>query len=72
MTKIFAILFISSFALADSWNALGSDAPTPYNKEIIRSDDSETIIRFSLEGYSLTPLQTPNGNSFKEGINIIG
>ena len=67
MTKVFSILFISSFALANSWNALGSDSPTPYNKEIISSNDSETIVRFSLEGYSLTPLKTSNGDAFKVG-----
>ena len=70
MKKIYAILFISSFALANSWNGLGSDSPTPYHKEIISSNDSETIVRFSLEGYSLTPLQTPNGTAFKVGTMV--
>ena len=64
MTKIFTILFISSFALSNSWNALESDVPTPYNKEVISSSDSETIVRFSLQGYSLTPVETSNGNAF--------
>ncbi|MBC8310843.1 MAG: T9SS type A sorting domain-containing protein [Candidatus Marinimicrobia bacterium] len=67
MKKIFAILFISSFAFANSWNGVGSDSPTAYNKEIISSTDSETIVRFTLEGYSLTPLQTPNGDAYKVG-----
>jgi len=64
MTKIFTILFISSFALSNSWNALESDVPMPYNKEVISSSDSETIVRFSLQGYSLTPVETSNGNAF--------
>ena len=67
MKKLFTILFITSFALAASWNSLGSESPTPYNKEIISSNDSGTIIRFSLEGYSLTPLQTSNGDAYKVG-----
>ena len=67
MKKLFTILFITSFALATSWNSLGSESPTAYNKEIISSNDSETIIRFSLEGYSLIPLQTSNGDAYKVG-----
>ena len=67
MKNLFTILFISSFALATSWNSLDSDVPAAYNKEIIKSSDSEIIVKFTLEGYSLTPVQTPNGDAFKVG-----
>ena len=67
MKTLFTILMVTSFALATQWNSLGSDSPTPYNKEIISSADNETVIRFSLEGYSLSPLQTPIGDAYKVG-----
>ena len=64
MKKITIFIFIN-FLLSNSWIGINSNVPKSYNKEIISSTEDETIIHFSLEGYSLHPVKTQNGQAFK-------
>ncbi|MBN2174867.1 MAG: choice-of-anchor D domain-containing protein [Bacteroidales bacterium] len=66
--KRFTILFLSFlFAagiMADEWIGLKSEQPAPAKVILQESDISTSVIKLSIDGFYLHPVQTPNGEVF--------
>ena len=68
MTKIYHIItaiFISSFMIASQWVGINSINPVRFEAKSISSDIETTDVQFRLNGYTLTPVETPWGTQYK-------
>ena len=68
MAKIYhitAALFISSFIMASQWVGINSINPARFEAKSLTSDIETTDVQFRLNGYTLTPIETPWGTQYK-------
>jgi len=60
---ISTLLSVSSYS--HNWKKISSDNPIPIQKELIESSDQRIVIKFNLEGFFMTPVETPRGKEYR-------
>ena len=58
---IIAFLAMSFMAMAQQWTGLGSNTPTSPQIRLISSSEQQIIVDFTLKGFNMTKVSTPNG-----------
>lgn len=60
---ILSLLFValSVMAFAQQWNSIGKSTPAGPEVNLVSSSEQQVVIDFSLNGYYLTRVETPNG-----------
>ena len=74
MKKLFLFLFISVLIPNSTWQSINSSVPAPMNMDLVSSNIENTVIKFSMDGFHLIPvndsknfiIKTENGASFLE------
>ena len=61
--SIFIIAFVamSIMAVAQQWTGIGSNTPTGPQVNLISSSEQQVVVDFTLAGFNLTRVSTPNG-----------
>jgi hypothetical protein len=60
---LFSFLFaaLSVMAFAQQWNGIGASAPTAPKASLVSSSEQQVVVDFTLGGFNLTRVSTPNG-----------
>ena len=60
---LFSLVFValSAMAFAQQWTSLGKSTPSKPEVKLVSSSEQQIIIDFSLGGFSLNKVNTPNG-----------
>ena len=60
---LFSLLFmaLSAMAFAQQWTSFGKSIPSKPEVKLISSSEKQIVVDFSLGGFSLTKVNTPNG-----------
>lgn len=60
---LFSLVFVtlSVLAFAQQWTSLGKSTPIGPEVKLVTSSEQQVVVDFSLEGYYLTKVNTPNG-----------
>ncbi len=60
---LFSLLFValSVMATAQQWNSIGSNAPASPEVTLVSSSEQQVVVDFTLGGFNLTRVNTPNG-----------
>ena len=60
---ILSLLFValSVMAFAQQWNSIGKSTPAGPEVNLVSSSEQQVVVDFSLNGYYLTRVETPNG-----------
>ena len=64
MKKLFLSLMlvaVSAMAFAQQWTSIGKDTPTGPVVKLVSSSEQQVVVDFTLSGFSLTRVSTPNG-----------
>ena len=64
MKKLFLSLMlvaVSAMAFAQQWNSLGKSSPAGPEVKLVSSSENQVVIDFTLNGFYLTRVNTPNG-----------
>ena len=72
MRKIYVSIFIlalSFYTMGNNWIEISSPVPAPAKTEMISSTIVRSIVHFTLEGFNLREVQTPNGTAFTVEVN---
>ena len=66
-----AILLISciTFVLGSTWKNIDSPSPTSSRLNVIFSDIESSKLEFSIEGFHLIPVETPQGIMYRATLN---
>jgi PKD repeat protein len=67
MRKVLIPLFflvISMTGFSSHWIGIHSDLPHPAKIQLISSDIEHSVVRLTLDGFSLTDVQTPQGSAY--------
>ena len=61
--SLFTLLLValSAMAFAQQWTGIGSNTPVGPEVKLISSSEQQVVVDFSLSGFSLTQVSTPNG-----------
>ncbi len=62
-TLLFAVIFVSLFSFAGSWTPIKSDVPAPIHYSLVNASETNTIVRFNIDGFYTTYVETPKGKS---------
>src|SRR5687767_9310557 len=54
--------FLNSYSTESGWININSKNPSAANLSLVSSDIENTVLKLSLPGFSLTKIQTPNGD----------
>ena len=60
-----AILFLLTFAITSEWIGLDTSNPVRFKAKSLSSNIERSEIEFHLNGYTLTPVETPWGTQYK-------
>ncbi len=52
-------------AFSTEWHSIITENPTAYSKEVVSNSENATTIKFTLNGYSLSQVNTENGDAFR-------
>lgn len=66
MRKLYILLLAVVFALpafASDWTSIQSDRPGPIGYRLIHSDQDQTVVQFSIDGFFTQYVQTPRGKA---------
>lgn len=66
MRRLFVLLFTVLFAgpaFSSSWTAIQSEKPAPIGYRLIHSDQDQTVVQFSIDGFFTQYVQTPKGKA---------
>ena len=60
---LFSLLFValSAMAFAQQWNGIGKNAPAGPEVTLVSSSEQQVVVDFTLGGFNLTRVSTPNG-----------
>ena len=64
MKKVFFTLVfvaLSAMTFAQQWNGIGKNAPASPEVTLVSSSEQQVVVDFSLGGFNLTRVETPNG-----------
>ncbi len=67
MRKTFVLLAMLSwtaFGFTGNWVGINSNLPAPANIRLVASTIERSTVQFSMDGFSLREVQTPNGSAF--------
>lgn len=67
LKKSFLLLFslvLTSVLSAQNWVGISSDSPAPARVELISTDAASTVVEFTVQGFEILPVQTPQGDAF--------
>ena len=61
--SLFSLLFValSAMAFAQQWTGISSNAPVGPKVKLVSSSEQQIVVDFSLGGFTLTRVNTPNG-----------
>ena len=60
---LFSLVFVamSAMAFAQQWTSFGKSTPSKPEVKLVSSSERQIIVDFSLGGFYLTKVNTPNG-----------
>jgi hypothetical protein len=64
LTALLLCVLMMSATFADEWKSINSNTPVPVKVELISSDITTTVINVSLDGFYLSPVETPQGDAY--------
>ena len=59
------ILFLITFSMSAEWVEISASKPTRFKAQSLSSDIERSEVIFELNGYALTPIETPWGTQYK-------
>ena len=59
------LILLSVSVFSQNWTKISSDNPVPIQKQLIESSDQRIVIKFNLEGFFMTPVETPRGTEYQ-------
>ena len=65
MRAIIITIYLSAFMLSSEWRGFDSSARERFETKSLSSNIETSEIEFRLNGYSLTPIETPWGTQYK-------
>jgi hypothetical protein len=68
LTTLLVSLFIVFQSFATDWTGIRSQQPVQGQKELVSSSIDQSIIRFSLDGFFKTDVNTPRGQAVVIGL----
>ncbi len=65
MKRLLVTLILITMAFPTEWHSIITENPTAYSKEVVSNSDNATTIKFILNGYSLSQVNTEVGEAYR-------